>query len=637
MSTFNPYKVLNLIEKDVALLSHPAQKSIILRRFAQLSKKFAKNKNDPLKIKELEEAKLALLKTINVTRDSTVRAKNMWLNQPPQHADKVVLDGKSVSVDDVISVARFEKPISLTNDKDTLDKINASCEYIINSIELGRNIYGVTTSFGGLAHIRVTKEITSEMQNNLVSFLQAGTGNKLSIHQVRASMMVRANSLLYGASGIRLMLIQRMIDLINLKLTPVVYEFGSIGASGDLIPLSSICGAMIGLNASYKMTYQGQEIKAIDALQKFNLPKIKLLPKEALAILNGTGVMTGIASDCIYQTKLLLHLSLFSHSLLLQAIGVSNQPFDDFIHRLKPYPGQIWTAKKMLALFEGSKLIKNEMESELDRKHGQLIQDRYSSRCLPQYTGAIVDGLESIVEQIEIEINSVTDNPLIDTERQISLHGGNFLGLNMGACMDQLRYYIGLLAKHLDVQIATSVLPEFSNGLPPSLVGNTKRPINCGLKGLQICANSIMPVLIFYSNYLVPHYPTHAEQYNQNINSQGLYSSVLASQSVGIFQQYMAIALMFGIQAAALKCHNEFGHYDATECLSPVTAGLYKTVFEVLGKKIDRERPYIWNDDEQSLEEHIALLTNDIKNLGKIPQYIFENMNQDIFSEGEGE
>jgi phenylalanine ammonia-lyase len=266
----------------------------------------------------------------------------------------------------------------------------------------------------------------------------------------------------------------------------------------------------------------------------------------------------------------------------------------------------------MLNLLEGSALIRDELDGSHDYRGSQPIQDRYSLRCLPQYTGPIADGIEEIAKQIEIEINSVTDNPLIDVANNASYHGGNFLGQYIGIGMDNLRYYIGLLAKHLDVQIALLTMPEFNNGLSASLVGNSDRPVNMGLKGLQITGNSIMPLLTFYGNSLADRFPTHAEQFNQNINSQGFGSANLTRRSIEIFQQYMAISLMFGVQSVDLRTKKIANHYDASQCLSPATRDLYLAIKEVVGKAPSVERPYIWNDNEQALDEHIALIAADI-------------------------
>jgi phenylalanine ammonia-lyase len=236
--------------------------------------------------------------------------------------------------------------------------------------------------------------------------------------------------------------------------------------------------------------------------------------------------------------------------------------------------------------------------------------------------GPIVDGLVQIAQQVEIEMNSVTDNPLINAEHQASYHGGNFLGQYVGTAMDHLRYYLGLLAKHLDTQIALLVAPEFNNGLAPSLVGNSKRQVNMGLKGLQITGNSIMPLLTFYGNSMTDRFPTHAEQFNQNINSQGFNSATLAHRSIEISQQYMAIALMFGVQAVDLRTYVIAGHYDARSCLSSAMLPLYMVLRDVVGQPPRSDRPYIWNDYEQPLDEHIARIVADIVSGGQIVQAV---------------
>ncbi len=269
-------------------------------------------------------------------------------------------------------------------------------------------------------------------------------------------------------------------------------------------------------------------------------------------------------------------------------------------------------------MLAGSRLVREELDGSHDYRGGNLIQDRYSLRCLPQYMGPIVDGIEQIQRQIEVEMNSATDNPLLMWKTKLAIMAVIFWDSTSASGMDQLRYYIGLLAKHLDVQIAYLVAPEFNNGLPPSLVGNQERSVNMGLKGLQIAGNSIMPLLTFYGNSIADRFPTHAEQFNQNINSQGFAAANLARRSVEIFQQYMAIALMFGVQAVDLRTYAIAQHYDARACLSPATRDLYMAVRDVVGQPPSPDRPYIWNDHEQGLDLHIAQIAADIATDGQI-------------------
>ncbi|MGD2272761.1 MAG: aromatic amino acid ammonia-lyase, partial [Desulfobacterales bacterium] len=432
----------------------------------------------------------------------------------------------------------------------------------------------------------------------------------------------RANSHLLGLSGLRLELVRRMITFLNANITPHVREFGSIGASGDLTPLVSITGALIGRHKNFTVDFNGEAVDAVTALKRLQLPRLKLRPKEGLAMINGTAVMAGVAANCVYDARILLALAMGAHAFFIQSLSGTNQSFHPFIHAHKPHPGQKWSAARMLDLLEGSLLVRDELDRRQDHREGQLIQDRYSLRCLPQYMGPIVDGLEQIANQVTIEINSATDNPLIDPENSRDFHGGNFLGQYIGVAMDQLRYHLGLLAKHLDAQIALLTVPEFSNGLPPSLIGNTDRKVNMGLKGLQICGNSIMPLITFYGNSLADRFPTHAEQFNQNVNSQGYGAANLTRQSIEAFHQYMAVALMFGVQAVDLRTYREMGHYDARAALSPASLKLYEAIRDIVGQPLSDRRPYIRNDNEQMLAEHIRLIAADIAAGGRIPQSI---------------
>ncbi|MBW4594118.1 MAG: aromatic amino acid ammonia-lyase [Brasilonema angustatum HA4187-MV1] len=559
------------------------------------------------------------MNTVSQVFNTTSRFLSPFLG----NSDKTVVVGNhNLTIDEVVSVARYGAQVRITDNHDVLRGIQASCDYIQNAVETGTPIYGVTSGFGGMAHVVISGEQAANLQNNMMWFLKSGAGQRIPLADVRAAMLLRINSHLHGASGIRLELIQRMETFLNAGVTPYVYEFGSIGASGDLVPLSYITGALIGHDLSFKVDFQGEEMDAPTALCKLGLEPMQLLAKEALAMTNGTSVMTGIAANCVYDTKILLSLAMGAHALAIQGLNGTNQSFHPFIHQLKPHSGQKWAAKQMLNLLAGSRLIRDELDGSHNYRDKHLIQDRYSLRCLPQYMGPVVDGIEQIQRQIEVEINSATDNPLIDVENQASLHGGNFLGQYVGVGMDQLRYYIGLLAKHLDVQIALLVAAEFNNGLPPCLVGNRERTVNMGLKGLQVAGNSIMPLLTFYGNSITDRFPTHAEQFNQNINSQGFASANLARRSVEIFQQYMAIALMFGVQAVDLRTYIMAGDYDARACLSPATAQLYTAVREIVGQPPTKSQPYIWNDCEQSLDKHIALIAADIASGGGIVQAV---------------
>jgi phenylalanine ammonia-lyase len=568
------------------------------------------------------------MNVVSFSETSSETTKIAQKFQPQQFsADKVVMIGDApLTLDDVVHVARHGQQVGLTVQEEILQGVAASCDYIADAVKSGKPIYGVTSGFGGMAHIEIAPEQAAELQNNLIWYHKAGTGKKLPLADVRAAMLLRVNSHIYGASGIRLELLQRLVTFLNAGVTPHVYEFGSIGASGDLVPLSYITGALVGLDCRYTVDFDGETVDAPTALSKLGLEPIELLPKEGLAMMNGTSVMTAIAANCISDAKSLLALTMGVHALALQGLQGTNQSFHPFIHAHKPHTGQVWTANQMLSLLADSSLIRDELDGSHDYRGDQPIQDRYSLRCLAQYLGPIVDGIEQIGSQVEVEMNSVTDNPLIDVEHQASYHGGNFLGQYIGTGMDRLRYHIGMLAKHLDTQIALMVAPEFNHGLSASLTGNTENPVNMGLKGLQIVGNSIMPLLTFYGNSLADRFPTHAEQFNQNINSQGFASANLTRRSLEIFQQYLAISLMFGIQAVDLRTYLIKGHYDASVCLSPLTRELYLAVLEVIGQPPSPDQPYVWNDLDLPLDEHIAKIVADIQAGGVIIQAVNQTL-----------
>ncbi len=536
--------------------------------------------------------------------------------------DIVVIEGKNLTINDIVRVSRYGVKVKLTENESILKRVEDSCAYITTAMENGEPIYGVTSGFGGMAHVIISPQEASDLQNNAIWFMKTGAGKYLPNAEVRASMLLRINSHLHGASGIRMEIIRRMEIFLNANVTPRICEFGSIGASGDLVPLVQMTGALIGLDPSFRVDFAGEDIDSVTALERLGLPRLKLGPKEGLAMFNGTAVMTGIAANCVHDAEILLSLAMGMHALAIQGLAGTNQSFHPFIHTLKPHPGQVWAADHMLDLLAESKLIRDELGGEHDYRKDDLIQDRYSLRCLPQYMGPIIDGLSQIASQVSVEANSATDNPLIDVDNKANYHGGNFLGQYIGVSMDHLRYYLGLLAKHIDVQIAILMAPEFNQGLPPSLVGNPERAVNMGLKGLQLTGNSIMPLLTFFGNSLVDRFPTHAEQYNQNINSQGFGSANLARQSIATFQQYMAIALMVGVQAADLRTYKIAGHYDARDYLSPATRPLYEAVYKVVGREPSADRPYIRNDNEQPLDMHIAAIATNIIAEGVIPQAV---------------
>lgn len=544
----------------------------------------------------------------------------------PTRDETVILGVRDLSIDEIAGVARRGVKVAITEDARTRDRVKASQEYVMRLVAAGESIYGVTTGFGGMSDTSVSANAARDLQRGLVWFLKAGAGAPLADADVRAAMLLRANSLIHGVSGIRMEVIRRLETFLNGGASPRIRELGSIGASGDLVPLGAIAGSIMGIDNAFKVNLDGEQMGAIEALSRLGLEPLTLEPKEGLALVNGTSVMTGIAANCVHDARILVSLGLGAHALMFQSLRGNAHVMHPFIHRHKPHPGQIWVARNMFKLLKGSKWTQGETRGGFERSAGGLAQDRYSLRCLPQYMGPLIDGLATIASQVETEANSATDNPLFDGEGEAYFEGGNFLGQYVGIAMDQLRSYLGLMAKHLDTQIAMLVAPAFNNGLPASLVGNQENPVNMGLKGLQLCGNSIVPQLLHLGSPLVDRFLTHAEQFNQNVNSLGFGAATLARQSVDISHQYMAIALMFGVQSVDLRAHVEEGHYDGRVGLSPSTLPLYEAIYAVRGSTPGRDRAFVHDDDDCSLEDDIAAIAADIAGDGRIPATVRETL-----------
>ncbi len=527
---------------------------------------------------------------------------------------KVPVQGDYLTIQKIVTIAQNKSGVVLPTDPAILEKIQQSYDYIQHSALNGKPIYGVNTPFGGMANQLLSHEETQQLQTNLLFFLKSGAGDYLDDVYVRAAMVILMNALLKGVSGIRFEIIERYAFFINNNITPRVRELGSIGASGDLVPLASVAGAVIGLADCFNVSYLGEQRGLNEIIARFNLERIKLHPKEGLALVNSTAMLTGIASVNMVELNKLFALSMHAHALMMQALNASIQPFDEFTHQHKPHAGQIFIAEKINDLLEGSKLIRK--NGDVINEENKLYQDRYSIRCIPQFLGPVIDGFKTVTKNVEIEANAVTDNPLIDIENFRIMHGGNFLGEYIAIGMDQVRNYIGLIAKHLDAQIAMLVMPEFNGGLPSSLSGNAGNRVNMGLKGLQISGNSIMPLLLFYGNSIADKFPTHAEQFNQNINSQGFNSSLLTKKSIELFRKYIAISLIFAVQAVDLRILKNSGAINANDYLSAATRKTYHAIRSICNKNLDPNLPLVYNDNGFPMDEFIELIDHDIVNNG---------------------
>ena len=531
-----------------------------------------------------------------------------------------MIDGSPLNLGEAAAVGRGDRKLLLSDDEHIRQRIQDSVALVDHAVDQGWPVYGVTTGFGGMADQTISCEQAAASQTNLLAFLATGAGEPIDPRHVRTAMTLRANVLMQGYSGVRLELVERLVRFVNADATPVVRELGSIGASGDLVPLSTIARAITGESGFVKVRLAGREFTGRAALSELGMQPISLRPKEGLAIVNGTSFSSAIAANCVDETRQLLAIAFGAQAIMLRALNVQDEPFEPFVHQRKPHPGQRWSAAMMLRLLnEGRASLNGSAHKERSTEH---VQDRYSLRCLPQYIGPIVEGLANMIDVVETEMNAVSDNPLVDAENQRFFQSGNFLGQYIGIAMDDLRRYLGLLAKHLDVQIASLVAPAFSNGLPASLRGNHRLSYNMGLKGLQITGNSIMPMLTYLGNPLVEHYPTHAEQFNQNVNGLSWGAANFAWKSVGWFQHYLSVALIFAVQAIDLRAKETLDHYDGRGLLGSLLSPVYESVCEAIGVEPDQERPLLFDDADHWLEEKLALLHANISSRSNVSKSI---------------
>ena len=389
---------------------------------------------------------------------------------------KILIDGNSLNLQDFIRVVRSGFKVELT--KDAIEKVEKSRKLVDKFVEEEKVVYGITTGFGKFSDISITKAETKILQRNLIISHACGVGKPLDQEIVRGVMLLRANALAKGYSGIRLSTLNTLINMLNKGVHPVIPEKGSLGASGDLAPLAHMALVMIGEGEAY---FNGELLSGKEAMNKAGISPIELTSKEGLALINGTQVMTSIGSLALYDGLYLCKIADIIAALTVEALNGVVDAFDEKIHRVRAHKGQIDSAKNLLNLLEGS---------DMTTRQGEIrVQDAYSLRCIPQIHGASKDGLKYIEEKVNIEINSATDNPLIFEDVEDVISGGNFHGQPMALCFDFLGIALSELANVSERRLERLVNPQLSN-LPGFLANNGG--LNSGFMIVQYSAASLV-------------------------------------------------------------------------------------------------------------------------------------------------
>ena len=337
-------------------------------------------------------------------------------------------------------------------------------------------VYGVTTGFGSLYNVTIPREDLSQLQHNLVMSHACGAGHPVRPEIVKLMLLLKAQSLSYGHSGAQVITVQRLIDMFNNDVIPVVYQLGSLGASGDLAPLAHMCLPLIGMG---EVIYKGAVRQAADVWKKLGWEPIRLQSKEGLALLNGTQFMSAHAIWCLIRGRRLSEWADVIGALSLDAYDGRIEPFLPLTHRIRPHVGQIATGERFMYLLDGSELINRPKEH---------VQDPYSFRCIPQVHGAVKDNLSYVASVIENEINSATDNPNIFPDEDLIISAGNFHGEPIAIPMDSMAVALSELASISERR--TYLLVHGYRGLPRYLVA--KPGLNSGFMIPQYTAASIV-------------------------------------------------------------------------------------------------------------------------------------------------
>ena len=394
----------------------------------------------------------------------------------------VVFGAGPVGLEQISALAIGRARAELSANPEYRARLEASRRSLERQLAAGKAVYGVTTGVGESCETEVPAGLAEALAVNLLRFHGCGTGAPLSDEESAAVVAVRLASLARGHSGVRPIVLERLVDLLNRRVLPRIPSEGSVGASGDLTPLSYVAAVLIG---EREVSFDGRVLPAAEALATAGLAPLTLLPKESLALMNGTSMMTGLACLAYRRARELARLASALTAVGCEVLAGNPSHFDGRIFALKPHPGQAACARWIREDLEYESVSLKRSDTPPSR-----IQDRYSLRCAPHVIGVLVDALAAFGPLLETEVNSVNDNPIVDAEAGEILHGGNFYGGHVAFAMDGLKTAVANVADLLDRQLALLCNPVTSNGLPADLVGAPvgARAAHHGFKAMQITA-----------------------------------------------------------------------------------------------------------------------------------------------------
>jgi len=456
------------------------------------------------------------------------------------------INGNDLTLEDVRDVAGDRRPVLLLADaREVVDRARA----VVDEIAAGNRVaYAITTGVGKLSDVRIVGDQIRELQVNLVRSHAVGVGEALSIAETRAMILLRANSLAKGYSGVRAIVIDTLCEMLNRGVTPFVPSQGSVGASGDLAPLAHLALALIGEGEC--LSERGARISSAEALRLAQIKPVVLAAKEAVSLINGTQAMLGVGTLALLAAETLVDSADVIGGLSCDALKGTDAAFDERIHAVRPHSGQVKTASNLRHMLEGSQI------RESHRDCGR-VQDAYSLRCIPQVHGAVRDTLAHCREIFEIEANSAVDNPLVFVHDPKSLQGdvisgGNFHGEPIAFALDFLGIALSALAGISERRIERLVNPALSEGLPPFLAPGAG--LNSGFMMPQVTAAALVS-----ENKVLAH-PASVDSITTSGNkedyvSMGMTAAIKLKRIVENTRNVLAIEAMAAAQAIDFYLH----------------------------------------------------------------------------------
>ncbi len=455
----------------------------------------------------------------------------------------LIIDGESLTIEDVRHAAEHEIT-SITIAESALAKVKRSRALVERWCTEGRTIYGITTGFGEFANVTIPLDHIRELQQNLLRSHSAGTGEPLSSEVVRAMLLLRANALVKGFSGVRPQLIEKLIEFLLRDALPHIPSRGSVGSSGDLAPLAHLALALTGEGSISIPAASGRQLlPAREALALLKIEPIRLEAKEGLALINGTQMMSAIGALALSKAKSLAHIADVAASMSFEALRATDTAFDPRLHAARPHPGQSEVARHMLQLVEGSEIRNSHLQND------PRVQDAYSLRCIPQVHGAVRDTIRFVESVLATEINSATDNPLIVPDETgnggTHLEGGNFHGEPLALALDYLAIALSELANISERRTERLVNGALSYGLPRFLTPHG------GLHSGYMIAQYTAAALVSENKVLshpasVDSIPTSANQ--EDHNSMGSIAALKLQRVIDNVETVIAIELMCAAQ-----------------------------------------------------------------------------------------